>query len=282
MPRSPDPDRQELTEKGVDGGCVKSGLAGDYDASAVGYDAYWGPALSKLAEEFVEGLPLSDARAVLDVGAGSGSLLRLLPRRTDAVIVGIDRSHGMLTLGPADAPRAVMDAETIAFKDGSFDVVLAMFVLFHLPDPAAALREIRRILTTGGTVALTTWGEDDPDFPAFDIFDEVLDRHGAAEGRGLYTRYELSDTAHKCSSLLEMSGFEKVEVRSERMAHQWTVDDLIGFRTTVGYGRVRWESLDAEARSAVLEEGRAALAAVNSAEMVLRDEVIYSVGKAAG
>lgn len=50
----------------------------------------------------------------------------------------------------------------------------------------------------------------------------------------------------------------------------------------MGYGRVRWESLDAAAQAAVLEEGRAALAKLTPEETVLRDEVIYFVGRATG
>lgn len=64
------------------------------------------------------------------------------------------------------------------------------------------------------------------------------------------------------------------------MAYQWTVEHLIGFRTGVGFGRVRWESLDSESKAVALEEGMAALARMTSDEMTLRDEVIYVIGKA--
>lgn len=261
---------------------LKSDLAGDYDASSTGYETHWGPVLATLAEAFVNDLPLPEANAVLDLGAGTGSLLRYLRGRTAATLVGVDRSLGMLALAPAEALRAVMDAERLAFKDELFDVALAMFILFHLPDPLAGLTEIRRVLKGGGTVAFTTWGDDDPDFRAFDVFDEVMDRHGATEGRGLYARFELSDTPEKCAALLEETGFRVSSIRVEKMAHRWTIDHLIGFRTQVGYGRVRWESLDTGARAAVLEEGKVALAKLTPEEMVLRDVVIYSVGKAVG
>lgn len=258
----------------------KSRLAGDYDASAAGYGAHWEPVLAELAQGFVNELSLSGARRILDVGAGSGSMLRHLLGATSATIVGVDRSHGMLSLGPVGALRAVMDAEGLALKPASFDVALAMFVLFHLPDPLLGLREIRRTLKDGGTIAFTAWGEDDPDFRAFDVFDEVLDAHAAGEGRGLYTRYELSDTPDKCAALLEGSGFEVSSVRAQRMAHQWTIDHLIGFRTQLGYGRVRWESLDPEARPEALEQIRTALVRLPADDMVLQDEVIYCVGRA--
>lgn len=259
---------------------LKANLAADYDAAAAAYDEYWGPAIAPLAVAFLQNLPLPDAQAILDVGAGSGSTLRYLLRATDATVVGIDRSGGMLSRAPAAALRAVMDAERLGFREGSFDVAVAMFVLFHLPDPLAGLREIRRVLKDGATVAITTWGDDDPGFRALDVIDEVLDRHGAAEGRALYARYELSDTPDKCGLLMEKSGFEVCAIRAERMSHEWTIDDLIGYRTQLGYGRVRWESLDADARPGALEEVRAALAELAPDEMTERDEVIYSIGRA--
>lgn len=261
---------------------LKADLADDYGASSTGYDVHWAPVLARLAEDFVNDIPLSEPEVILDLGAGTGSMLRHLGGRTDATLVGVDRSHGMLTLAPVEALRAVMDAERLALKDEMFDLALAMFIVFHLPDPVAGLTEMRRVLRVGGTLAFTTWGEDDPDFRAFDVFDEILDRQGAAQGRGLYARYELSDTPDKCGALLEETGFHVSSIRSGRMAHEWTIEHLIGFRTQVGYGRIRWESLDADARAAALEEGRAALARLTPEEMVLRDEVIYSVGKAIG
>jgi SAM-dependent methyltransferase len=258
----------------------KTGLSADYDASAAAYEAHWAPALAELASNFVATLDLSGAPMILDVGAGSGSMLRHLLDTTDAAIFGIDRSLGMLARGPSSAPRAVMDAEQLGFIEAAFDVALAMFVLFHLPDPQAGIQELRRVLRAGGTFAFTTWGDDDPDFRAFDVFDEVLDRHGAAEGRGLYSCYDPIETPEKCAAALEQGGFEVQSVRTERMAHEWTVEHLIGFRTGVGFGRVRWESLDAESKSAVLEEGRVELAQLTPGEMILRDQVIYAVGKA--
>ncbi len=78
---------------------------------------------------------------------------------------------------------------------------------------------------------------------------------------------------------MEQARFEVVDVRAERMAHRWTIEQLIGFRTQVGYGRVRWHSVDEAARSRVLEEGRRALAELPDNGMVFRHEVVYSIGR---
>lgn len=258
---------------------TKAALSRDYDADAEGYEAHWEPVLAVMAQDFVSQLDLASSEAVVDIGAGTGSLLRYLPEQTCALVVGADRSFGMLRTAPAEALRVVMDGEDLAFKDESFDTALAMFVLFHLPDPHAALQEISRILRKGGILAFTTWGDDDPDFRAFEVFDAVLDKYGAAEGRRLYARYELSDTTGRCRTLLEEGGFDVVSVRAARMAHRWTIDHLVGFRTKMGYGRVRWQSLDTAAQARAMKEGLEALAELSEDEMVLRDEVIYSIGR---
>jgi ubiquinone/menaquinone biosynthesis C-methylase UbiE len=48
----------------------------------------------------------------------------------------------------------VTDAEDLAFRDGSFDTVLATCVFCTVPDPVRGLREARRVLKDGGEVVL--------------------------------------------------------------------------------------------------------------------------------
>src|SRR5213078_1465545 len=45
---------------------------------------------------------------------------------------------------------AAVDAEALPFADGQFDAVYSQIVLYRLPDPGRALREIRRVLAPGG------------------------------------------------------------------------------------------------------------------------------------
>ena len=108
---------------------------------------------------------------LLDVGCGPGTitvdLARLAP---DGIVVGIDRSEGVLAEARAAAAAAgvtnleiaVGDVYSLGYGDDSFDVVHAHQVLQHLSDPVAALREMGRVCRPDGVVAVR-----DSDYSAF-------------------------------------------------------------------------------------------------------------------
>ena len=90
--------------------------------------------------------------SVLDVGCGDGALGRLLIE-TSVRWVGLDLSATLL----ADAPRPVVRASAtrLPFPDDSFDAVSALYMLYHLPEPALAVAEAYRVLRPGGWFAVS-------------------------------------------------------------------------------------------------------------------------------
>lgn len=89
---------------------------------------------------------------ILDVGAGESPWRGLL---AGAEYVGLDVEQAD-SFGMRRHPDIVYyDGRKIPFQDGSFDHVLCVEVLEHVPDPAAFLAELVRVLRKGGTLILT-------------------------------------------------------------------------------------------------------------------------------
>ncbi len=111
----------------------------------------------RLAEGLVTACPPLAGRLALDVGAGTGALSRAIAA-AGGEVVAVDLSVGMLAQHRAVRPPAVAaDAMRLPFPPARFDATLAAFVLNHLPDPTAALREASRVTRGGGTVAASSF-----------------------------------------------------------------------------------------------------------------------------
>jgi SAM-dependent methyltransferase len=84
---------------------------------------------------------LGEGRTLLNVGAGAGAYE---PR--DRTVLAVEPSPVMIAQRPADAAPAVLaPAERLPFVDGSFDAAMALHTVHHWTDPAAGLRELRRV-----------------------------------------------------------------------------------------------------------------------------------------
>src|SRR3954452_18382773 len=92
---------------------------------------------------------------VLDLATGSGDLALAIARKLPkAEITGADFSEEMLAIARSKglARTVVADAVQLPFPDQSFDCVTVAFGLRNMADWGAALREMARVLTTGGHV----------------------------------------------------------------------------------------------------------------------------------
>lgn len=93
---------------------------------------------------------------VLEIGFGSGLNLRHLPPEVTSVSavepsdVGWAISERRRARTTVPVQRTGLDGEALAEPDAAFDAVLVTFSLCSIPDPAAALAEVRRVLVPGG------------------------------------------------------------------------------------------------------------------------------------
>lgn len=107
---------------------------------------------------------LTPQARVLELGCGGGELLGRLERRA-RLAVGVDLSPEGLRLARQRSTGEILAAraESLPFREGSFDAVVAQHLVEHLPQPLEALREWRRVLRPGGVLALVTPNAAYPD-----------------------------------------------------------------------------------------------------------------------
>ncbi|MGH9104645.1 MAG: class I SAM-dependent methyltransferase [Acidimicrobiales bacterium] len=100
----------------------------------------------------------------LDVGCGNGAYLVELDRRgLGGTVLGLDLSVGMLRAAERVASGAYVvaaDARAMPVRDRSVSLVIAAHMLYHVPDPAVAMSELRRVIRSGGR-ALVVLNADD-------------------------------------------------------------------------------------------------------------------------
>ncbi|MDX8029269.1 class I SAM-dependent methyltransferase [Lentzea sp. BCCO 10_0856] len=134
--------------------------------------------LARVHDQMITLAGLRDGQRVLDVGCGTGNLLRATGKRhRDVELTGVDPDLKMLARAERKIRRAGLTAQLdrgfaqeLAFPDGSFDVVFSSLMLHHLETSAKdeMLAEVRRVLRPDGVLVLA---------------DAVLHDHGHGHGR---------------------------------------------------------------------------------------------------
>jgi len=152
-----------------------------------------------LCKRIADGLPAQSD--VLELACGSGQLSLPLCqqfRKWEAT----DYSANMVAQAKRRARGlpvtfAVQDATALTYSDASWDAVVAANMLHIMPDPAAALAEIRRVLKPGGTLVAATF-----------VYDEHFDPKKMAplERLGFKTYYKW--TASEFAQYVHAHGFE--------------------------------------------------------------------------
>ena len=113
---------------------------------------------------------ITQSSKILEVGCGTGELWIQNQNRIPLVskIILSDFSTGMLnkakenllTVLPESTEFLELDVQNMPFEDGSFDIIIANHMLYHIPDISKAIREIQRVLIDRGIFYCVTNGKD--------------------------------------------------------------------------------------------------------------------------
>jgi ubiquinone/menaquinone biosynthesis C-methylase UbiE len=166
---------------------------------------------------------LRPGERVLDVACGTGLVARAAAAAVGSTgaVTGLDLNAGMLAVArslgaPAAAPITWIEGSATAMKlpSASFDVVFCQQGLQFFPDRVAALREMRRVLVSGGRVLVSVWSGMGPYHTAVA---DALRRHVGVDAATRFSASRSVPDADELERLFVDVGFRDVAVASCRM-----------------------------------------------------------------
>jgi len=193
----------------------------EYAKAAPTYDEKWAFYVEATTRETLRRMPMTPRSRVLDVGCGTGELLRRLRAKyTDAFLAGLDPVPEMLAVAAnklsGKEDLRIGYADSLPWPSASFDVVVSCNMFHYISHPLDALHEMARVLRPGGVLVLTDWCDD---YLACRICNLYL----RLTNRAFYKTYQQAE----CLALLRGAGF--ADVRLDRYKINW----LWGLMTAV-------------------------------------------------
>jgi ubiquinone/menaquinone biosynthesis C-methylase UbiE len=161
---------------------------------------------------------------VVDVACGTGIVARIAAARVGptGVVIGVDLNPGMLSVARSvmltDSRSAApiqwqeASADKLPFPGESFNIVYCQLGLQFFADRPVALREMRRVLSPEGRLALMVWRGID-ESPGFAVLAASLEEHvGQAAAAIMRAPFGLSN-AEELAGLVRAAGFRDVAVQ---------------------------------------------------------------------
>jgi len=175
---------------------------------------------------FLEPFLASNPRKVLDIGCGGGFFTRQVANALpSATVTGLDIDEPRITYarshsGDKNIRFELGDMESMQFATNSFDLVFCRFALVHSQNPTAAIREMARVVKSGGVLVAYDMIHEGiwfvPDRPAFAetlrAIVRVLRERGAEPNQGLFL-----------ASWMRHAGLKDIRVRV--IVHQASASD---------------------------------------------------------
>lgn len=182
-------------------------------ANAIGYEQLMGRWSVRLAPMYADFAQLQDAGKILDVGCGTGALIRAVAGRArSSEIVGVDPGQSFVDYARTlfNDPRItfqVGDAMQLPFASGSFDQTLSLLVMMFVPQPEKAASEMRRVTRPGGTVSACTWDRDGLELSSI-FWEEAVRLDPGADARSQRPKH--SNREGQLTALWQAAGLQDV------------------------------------------------------------------------
>ncbi len=180
---------------------------------------------NKMISPLMKVTEIKSGSRILDIGCGPGNSTNILSE-TGAKVTGIDFSQKMIDNATISYPKINFkqaDAESIPEEDNTFDVVIANYVVHHLPDPEKVFSEIARVLKPNGKFAFAVWGP------------KVEQSSIGAFVKAVSSHHELSDLPHGplygvtdyevFNSLIEKAGLSDFKISTHKT--EWKCKTLV-------------------------------------------------------
>jgi SAM-dependent methyltransferase len=153
---------------------------------------------------------LDQAQRVLEVGCGSGAVLREVPQYTRGDVFGLDIDKGHLNMAMRNIPGINLvqaDAHNLPFAKACFDLTFCHFLLLWVAQPAQVLQRMKEVTRPGGFVAALA----EPDYGGRIDYPTAFADLGRSQTQALLAQGADPLIGRQLRSLMSSLGLENVE-----------------------------------------------------------------------
>lgn len=253
-----------------------------FDRAALLYDASFGAVTELFVDTLLDAAGVSARMQTLDICCGTGVASASAAAR-GAVATGLDVSTRMIEVARQRHLAITFDhgdAESLPYRDGSFDAAFSNFGIHHVPRPNRALLEAHRVLRPGARMAFTIWAPRGENIVMTLLLDAIARRGDPSATTAPVLGSDFSTPAH-CIAALRQVGFQQVQTNVETVV--WRHADAASLVEAMRSGTARMGArLSAQspgALTAIIADVEAAAASYRDAQgLAMPMAAILAVG----